>query len=182
MYQLHNTGWCLVSLVVYSAILAGVWLVLRQRQVKPPPWLVLVLALGGVAQILFPGLLRVYDETQMRNELRSMVREQVSQVLLTQGGRSKPVTDPQLRAQLLLLVQSLRNIAAHHSSATDIVGLSLTYQGQTYEYAIGRDSAIPTEFWILATKRSMESPGREIGRVQSSQLGQLLSDLLQDKR
>ena len=71
-------------------------------------------------------------------------------------------------------LQSVDSVPAHHSYPTDPFDVRFMLNGHEYRYQIGRDSARPNEYWVFETARAPDS-GREIGRIESPTLGQVLN-------
>ena len=77
---------------------------------------------------------------------------------------------------LLDQLQQVKAVPAHHSHPTDSYDVKFMRGGHRYQFRIGRDSYRTNEYWVFETARA-ENPGREIGRIESSTLGELLSSL-----
>ncbi len=181
MYQPHETTWCFFTFLLLLA-LAGVMFYLRKEK-KPaiPRWVPPALAVLAALQIACAGIIRICDERELRNELRHLPRSNITKLVLARSGVSREIADPQQIAALMSLVQSARYVGAHHSYPKDLVELIIESGGNSYHYQVGRDSDRPDEYWILERGRSVGTLGREIGRVQTPQLGPMLDRLLEQK-
>ena len=92
------------------------------------------------------------------------------------------IRDPAEISALLSLLQTLRDLPAHHSHPIENCDITIEFGSSEYQYRLGRDSAVPDEYWVFETARTGSgSSGREIGRVRSPKLGQLIGELLQKK-
>lgn len=174
-YQPHEPLWFLAAFGVL-VLLAGGLLTLRQRgKSRIPAWLPPTVAALAALQIALAGATRLYDDAQFRRELRAIPADAIARVELIRDGRQHRLDRPAEIRTLLLGLQAVRNIAPHHSSPTDPIEVAFQYQGAAHRYRVARDSERPDEFWILEVARS--HPGtapREIGRVQSEVLGEVL--------
>src|SRR3989442_3075431 len=146
MYQPHDTAWCFLTFILLLA-LAGLLLFLRQQKRLPlPRWLPPGLAVLAGLQIACAGIIRIWDEREMRDELRNIPRGHIGRLALSRDGVRKEITDSHEVSALISLVQSLRYVGPHHSSPVDLFELTIESDRNSYRYQIGRDSERRDEY------------------------------------
>jgi hypothetical protein len=181
VYQPHDITWFFLGFLIFLA-LAGVVLYLKdQKKIGLPRWMAPSLAAMAALQLAGAGITRVWDERQLRNELRNLPRDQIAKLVLSGDGARREISNSHEISAVISLIQGLRYLGAHHSSPRDLIDVVIESGGNSYHYQVGQDSQRPSEYWILERGRAIGSMGREIGRVQSNQLGPLLKQLLEEK-
>lgn len=179
MYQPHETLWYVISFGSFLILLPVIHSILQRRHLKAPRWLFPALGLLAATQLLLAGLVRVHDERKLREELAAIPRTGVSRVTLRRDNVRRVIRDPEEISALLSLLQTVRDLPAHHSYPAENCDITIEFGGSEYQYRLGRDSAVPDEYWVFETARTGSgSSGREIGRVRSPKLGQLVGELL----
>ena len=124
--------------------------------------------------------LRKSDDDHLRAELRDFNPLAVSNVVVSAGAVRRQLAETNELIQLFNQLRQVQPVPAHHSYPTDPFDVGFILNGQKYRYQIGRDSARPDEYWVFETARAPDS-GREIGRIQSTQLKAVLEGLLANK-
>jgi len=179
MYKPHNPLWLVCTFLALLALFVVANVKQRRKVWNLHPNVVLGIGvLAGLQIVLLLGI-RGYDRYRMRTEIKRIVPAEVAKLNLGLGNVTREITDPRSVAELFGLIQSARPVAAHHSTTTERFDLSFEFQGQPYQYQLGRDSERPTEFWLIPVGRPF--PGGEdldVGRIESAPLGALLEQLL----
>jgi hypothetical protein len=182
MHQPYNPLWFLGSFAVLLLALAVALLLDRSKTITVPRWALLLLAVAAALQLLLAGLLQVRTDSQLRQELQSIPLTPISNLVLSRAGITRSITNQAEVDLLLRSMQSLSAVDAHHSYPVDLVDVSFDSGGNHFHYRIGHDSQRPDEYWITEAGRAPAgSSGREIGRVESAQLGQILQRLMGGK-
>jgi len=174
MYQAHQTHWFAAGIVACLGLAVAFAVLMHFGKLKLPRY-VFFLLLGGVfLQMAVISRLQASDEENFRLELRSVPPDAVSNLWLRGGAVNRTVNSTNEIVTLFNQLQRIQPVHAHHSSPLDPVELQFTVGGHEYRYNIARDSERAGEFWVLETARA-GNPGREIGRIESSTLGALLT-------
>ena len=121
----------------------------------------LVVALIGVA-----GWIRRVDGVKLQEEFLGIQSSEINWVELEQVTQKLKLNDRPHIQELFSSLQALKATGSLHSSPRNIVRLRFPYRGQNYDYGVGQDSEIATEFWVLEYARHPDSH-REIGRFNS---------------
>jgi hypothetical protein len=176
MYQPHNLSWFIVCalLCILGAVVTRLLSLRAKNKFEKVSGL---FAFGFVLFLLLTAGVKMYDDYRMRAELRKISAEKVSYFRLSNGKSSREIASPADISALMSRIRSLKNIWAHHSHPVDPFTIDFKYDGESYEYEIGRDSERPDEYWINAVGRD-----EDIGRVHNSDLGQTLQHLLTDNQ
>ena len=183
MYQPHSFTWLIFTFVVTLILLlvlvfrpatSGVW---ASKRLQVGLWIL------AVVQLLLVAGIRGYNHRRLRQELVGILPTEVAHLVFHRGQTRREIATPAQASQFFAELQSIKAISPHHSSATRRIDFSFDYRGHTYHYQIGEDSDRPDEYWIfLGDRVGASQRAIEIGRLQSSQLGPLLRQLLEEKR
>jgi len=177
MYQAHQTDWFGVGLLVCVGLVSALAALAHFGRVKVPNF-VFILPMGlAVLLIMTATRLRVSDRGQLSAELRGLNPFAVSNVVVTAGGVRCQLAETNEFIPLFNQLQRVKPMPAHHSRPIDSVNVGFMLNGHEYQYRIGRDSERAEEYWVFETARAGDM-GPEIGRVQSSTMGQVLNSLV----
>ena len=182
MYAPHNVIWLVFGSVVCALLFAAA-MVLRQVNKPPVPgWVAYAAGSLAAGLALLTLGIRSYDRGKLRSELCTLVPAQVTRLVLTRGGVTTELTNHAEISALLSALQSLSNVAAHHSHPTDPCDFAFDAGGIRCHYRIGRDSENTDEYLVFRLNPTgTEESEIEIGRVRSNQLGRTLENLLKSK-
>lgn len=181
LYQPHNVLWFLpVSLLgglVFAVSCSRRRVPGRTTPVQMASWCT---AAGGIVAMI---AISSWDKFRLRSELRDVNPLEASQVAVARGGKSRPVTDPAAAARVLKLLTGAKGIAAHHSHPVEPVTVSFEFRGDAYCYRVGRDSAVPDEYWVISLNPGCTRFGEmELGRLQTPEWAPLIEELLKETR
>ena len=177
MYQAHQTDWFDLGFIVCVGLVAALAAFAQFGKVKLPNY-VFILPIGlAVLLMVTMSWLRMADERKLRAELSDLNPLAVSNVVVSAEAFRHRLTETNELIPLFNQLQQVQPVPAHHSHPTDIFEVGFMLNGHQYRYQIGRDSERADEYWVFKTARAPDS-GREIGRVQSSTMGQVLNSLV----
>jgi hypothetical protein len=163
-----------------ALLFAAVVAVAHYAKVRPPNY-VFVLLLGlAFLQMALVGWLTSTDNEQMRREMQEINPAAVSHLVVSSGGFGRRAVPANEVASLFGELQQVQAVPAHHSHPVDSFDLEFQVAGNHFAYSLGRDSDRMDEYWVLEVARA-GTPGREIGRIQAPELGQLLEALAHAK-
>ena len=175
MYQPHNLLWFIFCTVLCAS---GIFVTrLLSLKVKNK-WGIIskIFCLGFVLFGLLAVCTKTYDDYRLRTELRRIPTDKILNFRLSNGKSSREIVSPSDISALISRIQLLKDVWSHHSHPIDPFTIDFKFDGDNYEYEIGRDSERPNEYWINAVGRD-----EDIGRSHSSDLGQILQSLLAEK-
>ena len=176
MYQAHQTYGFLLGFIVCVVLVAALGALAHFGKLKLPNY-VFIPPIGlAVLLMLTMSWLRMSDEGELRAELRDLNPLAISNVVVSAGAVRRQLAETNELIPLFNQLQQVQPVPAHHSHPTDPVDVRFMLNGHKYMYQIGRDSARPDEYWVFETARAPDS-GREIGRIESPTLGQVLNSL-----
>jgi len=179
MYQAHQTGWFGLAFLMCIGLVAALSILAHFGKLKLPNYVLFALIVLAILQILSINWLRVLDNNQLRAELM-IAPGSVSNVVVHIEGSSREILATNKVALLFNQLQRVKAVLAHHSSPINSFDVRFERNNQEYQYRLGRDSARSNEYWVFETARA-GNPGREIGRIESSSLGELLNALAHGK-
>lgn len=183
MYEAHNPLWFTLGFIIFAVLFAVAAVQRRRQKLNISQGVLIALGLLAFLQIVLVLALQRYDDTKFRAELRGLAPAEVTKAILERGGLRREITNHQEIGELLGLIQSLRGVAAHHSSPTGKFDVFFEARGNLYHYQLGQDSERADEFWVFPVGKSYAGgEGIEIGRVRSVRLGPLVDNLLKDTR
>lgn len=176
MYQVHQTDWLGVGFVVCIGLVAALAALVQFGKVKLPNY-VFVPPIGiAILLILTMSWLRMSDDRKLRAELQGFNPLAVSNVVVSTKGARHQLVETNTLISVFNQLQQVQVVPAHHSYPVDSYNFGFTFRGLRYLYRMGRDSDRADEYWVFETARA-GLPGREIGRIHSSTLGQLLNSV-----
>jgi signal transduction histidine kinase len=180
MYQAHQTSWFVVGFAVCVGLAIAVVILTHFGKLKAPKYVFFVLI--GLAFLLMAIMSRVEvsDEESFRRELRTINPGGVSNLVVRARAGNRVISAANEINSLFNQLQNVQAVHAHHSYPVDSVELQFMVDGHEHRYRIAYDSERKDEYWVLETARA-GTPGREIGRVQSGQLGPMLEQLVTHK-
>lgn len=178
-YQAHHTEWLFLGFVVCLGLAVALVALAQFKKLKPLNYAFIVLL--GLAIVLFMTMsrLKVSDNAQFRQELKDINILSVSNLTLRVDGSSRDIASPNEVNLLFNQLRQVQKVFAHHSFPTTSYEVKFEIDGQEYQYRVALDSDRADEYWVFETARA-ERPGREIGRIHSSTLGQVLNTLTHD--
>ena len=180
MYQAHQTGWFIAGFLVCVGFVIVLAALGQFGRLKLPKY-IFILPFGlAFLMMMAMGRLRVNDDDQLRREIRDFDPLAVSNFIVSEGNTRRQIVETNEIISFFNQLQQVQAVLADHSSYTDPVGIEFRSHGQLYRYQIGHDTQRPDEYWVFETERAGE-PGREIGRIESSQLRTVLDGLLTNK-
>lgn len=176
MYQTHQTEWLRVGFLICIGLVFALAALAKFKKLKPTNYIFILLF--GLAVVLFMtmGRLRVSDNDQLRQDLKNINPLLVSNLVVRADGGSRDIV---LTNEVYMLFSQLQNVQAmlaHHSSPLSSYEVEFMLDGHKYKYRVARDSERADEYWVFETA-SAGNPGREIGRIESPALGQVLNSL-----
>lgn len=180
MYQAHQTEWFVLGFVGCVGLLAALGAVAHFGKVKLPNYVFIPPIGMAILLMLAMSWLRVSDDEHLRTEMRDFNPLVLSNVLMCAGAVWRPLAETNEIIPLFSQLQRVAVVPAHHSSPTSPVIIEFWTHGQKYRYQVARDSQRADEYWVLETERAGES-GREIGRIESPELGLVLEALARGK-
>ena len=172
MYQPHNLLWFILCalLCILGTVVTRLFSLRAKNKFEK---ISALFAFGFVLFLLLMAGIKTYDDYRLRMELRRIPTDKISSFRLSNGKSNREIVSPADISAVMSRLQPLKNIWAHHSHPVDPFTIDFKYDGESYEYEIGRDSERPDEYWINAVGRD-----DDIGRVHNSDLGQALQHLL----
>ena len=175
MYSPRSISW-LVGLIAILGI--GLFLAIGFRlRFRIPERILLALFVLVVTLVAAVGWIRRVDGIQLQKEFVGIQADEINWVELERGTQKLKLNDRPHIQEFFSSLQGLKATGSHHSSPRNIVRLRFPYRGQNYDYGVGQDSEIATEFWVLEYARHPGSH-REIGRFNSAGFERLLSDIM----
>jgi len=171
MYEPHQTTWFVLSFLILFAS-AVIVLLLNRKQKK----ISAVIALVGMAQIFIAIGLQLYDNHQLRDELKHIDPLQVKNIKILKDKNSIQTMDTAKKAELFSYLHGIENISAHHSSPVNEFDLYFVFHEHTYHYRIGPDSERKDEYWVFNLCSTCQ-PDVEIGRIKSIKLADFIEGL-----
>ncbi len=175
MYQPHDPLGLIICALLCAIVIAVSSVLQRKRELKSQAVAVLF-GVGFIGFILLTIGITAYDDYKLREELRGIPPDRMMHVRLFKGESSREIVAPSDVGELMSRIQSLKNVAAHHSHPADPFEIAFGYGGRQYQYKIGQESARPNEYWVDAVDRK-----DDIGRIRSGDLGQIVQRLLAGK-
>ncbi len=181
LYQPHNVLWFMPITLLGMAVFMVSCVRRKSRGGATPiqiaSW---CLGAGGIVGMI---VVSSWDKAQLRGELRDVVPAEAAHVILAKGATTRPITDAAAAARILTLLTGAKGIAAHHSHPVEPVTVSFEFRGNAYRYRVGRDSAVPNEFWVICLNPGCSRFGEmELGRLQTSEWAPLIEDLLKETK
>jgi len=177
MFQPHQVGWVGVSFLG-CVILAGTLALLAQfGKLKLSKSVFSLFAVLAFLQLFALGLVWLSDDAHLRRELIGIDPLSVSNLVIRPDGGRREIVAPAEVKMLFNQLQRVAAVPAHHSHPLSSNEFEFMIGGNRYRYRIGQDSARADEYWVFETARAGE-PGREIGRITSPNLGQVLNALV----
>ena len=173
MYQPHYyiSGFLIVFFIICGAVL----MLGTALKVKFPGKLKIILFITcGLSMFLGLGITS-YDNLKLRQEIGNIPAGEITRLTLIKGDVHKEITDSDEISKLMLQIQSVRDIRAHHSGRVDGFDVIFYFQGRKYDYGFARDSERPYEYWVFNKNIDQK---REIGRIQSADFGSLVDYLM----
>ena len=128
--------------------------------------------------MIIAGAAIIFGDWRLREELREIPPQKVTNLTLSKDGVKKQIIDPSDVLELMSQIQSIKYIMAHHSVPKDEFDISFSYDGQQFHYRFGRDSDQTNEYWVF-NERVSET--EEIGRIKSGEFGPMIDKLLTTK-
>jgi hypothetical protein len=176
MYQPQQPQWLGVGFLVCVGLVAALGALHHFGKAKPPNWLFgLLIGLAFLLVLAIYGQ-KVDEDKQLRSELKNLDPLSISNITVIAGTVRRRLADPNELKPLFSLLQRVAPASAHHSHPVLPVEVEFMNDSHLYRYRIGQDSERPEEYWVLETARAGEF-GREIGRVESPELGRVLQAL-----
>jgi hypothetical protein len=179
MYRPHNPTWFALGFLVCLVLFAVGVIKQRRGQVAVPSGVLVALGLLAGTQLIVMLALRAYNDSRMRQELKSIAPAEIQKLTLTRDAASRVITSPADISSLLGLLQSASGVAAHHSSPMNPFEIEFEFHDTQYRYRVAADSERAGEFWVFPLGPSYAGgEGIELGRVRSDKLGPLVDRLL----
>jgi len=181
MYQTHQTDWFILGFLACAGLVFALAALAHFRKLTLQNSVFFLLI--GVAVFLMMTMagLKGSDNDRLRQELKRINPASVSNLVVRAEGVRRDIVLTNEVSMLFSELQNVQAMPAHHSSSMSPVDVEFVFDRQVYQYRIARDSDRTDEYWVFETARA-SIPGREIGRIKSLSLGQVLNSLLQGRQ
>jgi hypothetical protein len=176
LYEPHQTAWFILSFFILFAS-AIVFLSINRKQKK----ISATIALAAMAQIFIAIGLQLYDNHQLRDELKQIDPLQVKILKILKDKNSIQSIHTAKKAELFSYLHAIENISAHHSEPINEFDLYFIFNGYEYHYKIGQDSERKDEYWVFNLCSKCQ-PDMEIGRIRSGKLEDFIEGLFTGKQ
>jgi hypothetical protein len=180
MYQAYQTYWLGAGFLVCVGLAVVLAALAQFKKLKLRKSAFFLLIVAAMLLMMTKSWLRVSDNDQLRLELKEINPLFVSNLVVRADGGSRDIMSTNKNEALFKQLQRVEAVPAHHSHPTDSFEVKFEGDGHEYRYRLGRDSDRTNEYWMFETTRA-GTQGREIGRVQSTQLGPMLEQLVTSK-
>ena len=127
-----------------------------------PWWVVTPLTVVCCVMMLFV-IYREIEAWRARIDIRAMLDASDSELLLTVDGRSS-----QNPAAIIEAIRGIHSKAAHHSHPEHEIAIVVRRKQELLELTLGRDSAVPDEYWVFWTREAKSTNRLELGRIETS--------------
>lgn len=177
MYHAHQTQWFAIGIAVCVVLAVASAVATRFGKLKLPRYIFFLLVVLAFLQMAIMSRLGVVDDENFRRELQNINPGGVSNLMIRANAGNHAISSTNEINALFNQLQRVQAVAPHHSSPLDFFELQFVLDGHEYRYRVAHDSERADEYWVLETERAGQ-PGREIGRIQSTQLKPVFEGLL----
>ena len=127
-----------------------------------PPWLVVLFVLSWGSMMLLVAYRNV-EAWRARSAIRELLDAPDGEFMVTVNGRPAPNVGTVVGA-----IRGVRLRMAHHTHADHEIPVVIRRNQRVLELTLGRDSAIPHEYWVFWSREGGNPNRLEIGRIETS--------------